>query len=32
MTVTDLELMAGGAAQLLGPVTGGHERNLRQSL
>jgi 2-keto-3-deoxy-L-rhamnonate aldolase RhmA len=31
MTATDLELMAGGAAQLLGPVKGG-KRNLGQSL
>ena len=31
MTATDLELMAGGAAQLLGPVRGG-KRSLGQSL
>jgi hypothetical protein len=31
MTATDLELMAGGAAQLPGPVKAG-KRNLRQSL
>ncbi len=32
MTATNLELMAGGAAQLLGPLKGGHARNLGQSL